>query len=149
MSIVERNVSFMLSDKGMEPAEESIGGNAGMFKFKGRNYSCIGVNFFFDCKTGQIFGFSNKTPTDYCSGNFRVIFARIGASIPDEERFDSATGKIVDLNFWDEKKPSKEAKAILLASVEEYNGHLPVKPNSIRKGVQKISFWSRFKSWFS
>jgi len=148
MGIVERNVSFMLSNKGMGPANESVGGNAGMFKFEGRNYSCFGVSFFFDCKTGQIFGFSNKPPSEFCDGVFRVVFARTGRSIPLEERFDSVTGKIVDLLFWDEKKPSKEAKAILLASVEEYNRQLTVKPNSMRKGVQKISFWSRVKSWF-
>lgn len=156
MNVVEKNVRLMLSKSGvLYPESESVGGNAGSEKYMGHKFTCYAMNFSFDCKTGEIFYFSNFDSSDKnCRALFRVIGFIVRGSIPNEkanELENIAYGHILDIGFHNPKKVSKEADAVLMASIEEYNKRKPV------QGIEVVSYnvpkkeglWNRFKSWFS
>lgn len=79
--IVRENVQLMTSTRfgGMEYSisNESMGGNAGFYKSR----PCVGANFYFDLRTGQIKEFTNNIfvlPPYHYRGSFKVAVSLSG-----------------------------------------------------------------------
>jgi len=115
--LVKRNFRLMTSEDhgGMQwlMSRESMGGNAGTW----RKMSCVGANFLFDGKTGEIMLFSNPqdAPSSirdkgYCMGIFRIAVDFRG------------TGKCRIIEFLVYGgAATRDAKDIIGMSIAEYN----------------------------
>ncbi len=97
--------------------DESMGGNAGTFKGK----PCMGANFWFDDKTGEIKKFTNDTaPAHYKDGQFKVVLFQI-KNIKEFYKNPIARKYPEIIETYYSNGASQTAKLTIALSVELYN----------------------------
>lgn len=126
--VVRGNVQLMTSwsSGGMEDclSNESMGGNAGFYKSR----PCMGANFYFDMRTGQIKEFTNKIfvlPPYHSRGSFKVAVSLSGPLSGRWRQFWSrltGSSRKREIVWSDIPRGTSEAAKINLAlSVRLYN----------------------------
>ena len=120
-SMVRKNLKLMTGKKegqmSYQLRNESMGGNAG--KHQGR--PCMGANFWFDDKTGEIKMFTNDTaPAPYKEGQFKVVMS-FGSNITELLQNPIARKYPEIIKTYYSNGASQKAKLTIALSVELYN----------------------------
>lgn len=120
--IIEDNAGLMLSSKkgGMRYLlnRESVGAR-GYIYIDGEKYARMGANFNYDLQTGQIINFSNDRMPGCGKGLFEIAVITVRAKDILAYENINPFAKIVNVIYTD--NPSESAKAVINASLIEYN----------------------------
>ncbi len=129
-SIIAHNFKLMFSAKkgGMQllVQRESMSGNAGTERIKGRTYACVSTNFYFNKETGEMIEFSNgnqEYEDVYAKAAFRACIMPLSMM----ERLDelglmtNEMGCPVIVNVVYYTGASKTAKKLVKDSMKVYN----------------------------
>lgn len=129
-SIIAHNFKLMFSAEngGMQllAQKESMSGNAGTEKIRGKTYACVAANFYFNADTGEMIEFSNGNPkyeSVYAKAAFRACIMPLSMMKKLDElgAFTEEMGCPVIVNVVYFTDASKNAKKLIKDSMKVYN----------------------------
>lgn len=122
--IVEENVGLMLShapEGMMGLLERESQGARGYVNIDGERCPLMGANFNYDLQTGQIINFSTSQMPEYGLGCFEILCKPLNRKNILLYQKINPYFKIINIHYYEKKETPENVKAIIKASMIEYN----------------------------